>query len=66
MPESPRWLMMQGRQEEGIKIMKTIAEMNGGSLPPQPELDEILSRMVPEVPIYQFILFFIHLNFSLL
>ena len=43
--------MMQGRQEEGMEIMRKIAEINGGSLPPKPELDELLSRMVPEVQI---------------
>ncbi|XP_071542838.1 organic cation transporter protein-like [Panulirus ornatus] len=42
LPESPRWLLMQGRHQEGLKILSEAAKVNGGSLPQQQELDSLL------------------------
>ena len=41
-PESPRWLMAEGRFEEALKILKGGAKINGRTLPPD---DEILEMM---------------------
>lgn len=49
LPESPRWLMMQGRHNEALKILKEVARVNGRSLPPQEELDALIGIMDKEV-----------------
>lgn len=45
LPESPRWLMSQGRFEEVKKIMKNCAKINGKEFPHHllPELEVIPS-----------------------
>ena len=37
-PESPRWLMAEGRFSEALKILKEGAAKNGNTLPPDEEL----------------------------
>ncbi|XP_069948422.1 organic cation transporter-like protein [Cherax quadricarinatus] len=34
LPESPRWLLSQGRVEETVKILEKIAQVNGHTIPP--------------------------------
>ena len=31
--ESPRWLICKGRQEEGVKLLRKIAKVNGRHIP---------------------------------
>lgn len=33
MPESPRWLLAQGKFEDALKILEVMAEINGETLP---------------------------------
>ena len=39
-PESPRWLITQGREEEAMEIISKIATVNGKKLPETLEFDE--------------------------
>ncbi|XP_071542407.1 organic cation transporter protein-like isoform X2 [Panulirus ornatus] len=48
LPESPRWLMMKGRHQKGIDILKKAAKVNGKSLPPQEEIDAIVANIEKE------------------
>lgn len=41
LPESPRWLMMQGRFEEAVKILKNVVKVNKTSMPPTEEMDAL-------------------------
>lgn len=34
LPESPRWLLSKGRFEEALKILDTLAKVNGKTVPP--------------------------------
>ncbi|KAK7085702.1 hypothetical protein SK128_014631 [Halocaridina rubra] len=45
LPESPRWLMMQGRYEEAIKVLRKVAEVNKKSLPTKEEMDILITKM---------------------
>ena len=40
-PESPRWLFQNGRDEEGIEVMNYIASVNGSEkrIPPNAQFD---------------------------
>jgi hypothetical protein len=40
-PESPRWLFQNGRDEEGIEVMNFIASVNGSEkrIPPNAQFD---------------------------
>ena len=49
MDESPRWLMMEGRHEEAIKILKKMAKMNGRSLPEDRYLKVLTDKIDEEV-----------------
>lgn len=47
-PESPRWLVAEGRFEEAIKILKDGAKTNNRSLPPDDELMEMMKAIKSE------------------
>jgi len=48
-PESPRWLMAEGRFEEAMKILKDGAKINGNTLPPDQELLELMEKFKAQV-----------------
>lgn len=41
LPESPRWLMMQGRFDEAVKILKNVVKINKTSMPPTEEMNAL-------------------------
>ena len=55
LPESPRWLMSQGRFEEVKAIMKTCAKINGKEFPEHllPQLQVICGRDVTRCAIHR-------------
>ncbi|XP_050727693.1 organic cation transporter protein-like isoform X2 [Eriocheir sinensis] len=42
LPESPRWLIMQGRNKEALKVLTQVAKVNKKTLPPD---DQMISAM---------------------
>ncbi|XP_076034218.1 organic cation transporter protein-like [Oratosquilla oratoria] len=45
LPESPRWLILQGRYKDAIDLLRQGARMNGRELPPDSELEIIMERI---------------------
>ena len=48
-PESPRWLMAEGRCEEALVILKAGAKTNRRTLPPDSELREMMEKFRMQV-----------------
>ena len=48
-PESPRWLVAEGRLDEAIAILKNGAKTNNKTLPPDEELMEMLTAIAADV-----------------
>ena len=49
MPESPRWLMAEGRFEEALAILKKGADTNNNTLPPDEEIIEMMRKIKEQV-----------------
>ena len=41
-PESPRWLILQGRDDEALRVLATAANVNGRELPEETQLKKML------------------------
>ena len=63
MPESPRWLMAEGRFDEALHILKNGAKTNKKQLPPDDELMEMLKAISADVSSLS--LFLLQTNFNL-
>ena len=48
-PESPRWLVAEGRLDEALAILKNGAKTNNKQLPPDDELMEMLTAIAADV-----------------
>ena len=48
-PESPRWLVAEGRLDEAVAILKNGAKTNNKQLPPDDELMEMLTAIAADV-----------------
>jgi len=47
-PESPRWLMAEGRFDEALQILKAGAKTNNNSLPPDEEIMEMMKSIAAD------------------
>ena len=52
-PESPRWLMAEGRFDEAIKILRDGAKTNGRTLPSDDELREMMQAIKDDVSYFK-------------
>ena len=50
-PESPRWLMMNGKYEESFEILHNMAKSNDKTLPPKDVMLAILKTLHQQVSI---------------
>ena len=41
-PESPRWLILQGRDDEALRVLATTARVNGRQLPEETQLKKLM------------------------
>ena len=56
-PESPRWLVAEGRLDEALAILKNGAKTNNKQLPPDDELMEMLTAIAADVSETIFLIF---------
>ncbi|XP_042243156.1 organic cation transporter protein-like isoform X2 [Homarus americanus] len=49
--ESPRWLIVKGRHEQALKVLRRVARLNKSTLPPEEELRLMMSDIQAEFEI---------------